>query len=79
MYYLVIHGKLVSSQDSLQQELPNAKETYIPAEDGNDLTLTIDLNIQNIVEKYLQQAVENNGCELRTEMLLQWILLLEIF
>lgn len=58
-------GKLVSSQDSLQQELPNAEETYIPAENGNDITLTIDLNIQTIVEKYLQQAVENNGCELR--------------
>lgn len=55
-------GKIVSSQDVNQQEIPNAEETYIAAEDGSDLTLTIDINIQSIVEKYLKQAVENNSC-----------------
>lgn len=56
-------GKIVSSQSASQEEIPNAQETYIAAENGSDLTLTIDLNIQSIVEKYLQQAVENNNCE----------------
>ena len=55
-------GKIVSSKDSLQQEIPNAEETYIAAENGSDLTLTIDINIQTIVEKYLKQAVEDNAC-----------------
>ena len=57
-------GKIVSSQDKDQRELPNAEESYIPAENGSNLTLTIDLQIQSIVEKYLKQAVENNKCEL---------------
>ena len=55
-------GKIVSSKGSDQQEIPNAEETYISAENGSDLTLTIDLNIQSIVEKYLKQAVEDNDC-----------------
>ncbi len=55
-------GKIVSSKGSDQQEIPNAEETYISAENGSDLTLTIDLHIQSIVEKYLKQAVEDNKC-----------------
>lgn len=56
-------GKIVSSQSASQEEIPNAEETYIPAENGSNLTLTIDLYIQNIVEKYLKQVVENNNVE----------------
>lgn len=56
-------GKIVSSKSATQEEIPNAEETYIAAENGSDLTLTIDLNIQTIVEKYLKQAVENNSCD----------------
>lgn len=56
-------GKIVSSKGSNQQEIPNAEETYISAENGSDLTLTIDLNIQTIVEKYLKQAVDENDCK----------------
>lgn len=55
-------GKIVSYKGSDQKEIPNSEETYISAENGSDLTLTIDLNIQTIVEKYLKQAVENNSC-----------------
>ena len=55
-------GKIVSSKGSNQQEIPNSEKTYISAENGSDLTLTIDLNIQTTVEKYLKQAVENNNC-----------------
>ncbi len=56
-------GKIVSSKGSDQQEIPNAEETYISAENGSDLTLTLDINIQSIVEKWLKQAVEDNECE----------------
>ncbi len=55
-------GKSISSRDAAQSQIPNTKETYIPAENGYDLTLTIDVNIQSIVEKYLKQAVEENDC-----------------
>lgn len=56
-------GKIVSSKGSDQKEIPNAEETYISAEDGSNLTLTINFNIQSIVEKYLKQAVDENNCE----------------
>ena len=56
-------GKIVSAKSASQEEIPNAEETYIPAENGSNLTLTIDYNIQTIVEKYLKQAVEDNNVE----------------
>ena len=55
-------GKSIQSKDASQSQIPNTEETYIPAENGYDLTLTIDVNIQSIVEKYLKQAVEDNNC-----------------
>ena len=54
-------GKLVSSIDALQQYIPDDNETYIPAQNGNDITLTIDANVQTVVEKYLKQAIEENN------------------
>ena len=56
-------GKIVSSKGSDQQEIPDSEEKYISAENGSDITLTIDFQIQTIVEKYLKQAVEENDCE----------------
>lgn len=56
-------GKIVSSKSASQTEIPNTEETYIPAENGSDLTLTIDLYIQTIVEKYLKQVVTDNNVE----------------
>ena len=55
-------GKIVASKDAKKDEIPNTEETYIAAENGSDITLTIDLNIQSIVEKYLKQAVDYNSC-----------------
>lgn len=55
-------GKSIISKDASQSQIPNTEETYIPAENGYDLTLTIDVNIQSIVEKYLKQAVDENEC-----------------
>lgn len=56
-------GKIVSAKSASQEEIPNAEETYIPAENGSDLTLTVDYKIQTIVEKYLKQAVKDNNVE----------------
>ena len=56
-------GKSISSKDASQSQIPNTEETYISAENGYDLTLTVDVNIQSIVEKYLKQAVEENDCK----------------
>jgi len=55
-------GRVVSAQDAIQEFIPDNNQTYIPAENGSDLTLTIDANIQGIVEKYLEQACIENKC-----------------
>lgn len=55
-------GKVVTSQDAIQEFIPDNNQTYIPAENGSDITLTIDANIQSIVEKYLKQACIENDC-----------------
>ena len=56
-------GKSVSLKDAYQSEIANSNQTYIAAENGYDITLTIDSNIQSIVEKYLSQAVDEYKCE----------------
>lgn len=56
-------GKLVSLKDASQSEIANSQQTYIAAENGYDLTLTIDANIQDIVERDLAEAVEEYKCE----------------
>jgi len=55
-------GKIISSQDAVQDLIPDQNQTYIAAQNGNDITLTIDANIQAIAEKYLKQACEENKC-----------------
>lgn len=55
-------GRVTTSQDAIQDFIPDRNETYIPASNGNDLTLTIDANIQSICEKYLEQACKENKC-----------------
>lgn len=56
-------GKSVSLKDAGQSEIANSEQTYIAAENGYDINLTIDVNIQNIVEKHLAEAVENYECD----------------
>ncbi len=55
-------GRVVAAQDAIQEYIPDENQTYIPAENGSDITLTIDANIQSIVEKYLEQACIENEC-----------------
>ena len=56
-------GKSVSLKDASQSEIANSQESYIAAENGYDLTLTIDANIQSIVENHLAQSVDKYECE----------------
>ncbi|MCI8273822.1 MAG: peptidoglycan glycosyltransferase [Clostridia bacterium] len=56
-------GKSVSLKDASQSEIANSNKTYIAAENGYDLNLTIDITIQGIVEKYLAQAVDEYKCD----------------
>ena len=56
-------GKKLTSIDSINGEIPNTEETYVEAKNGSDITLTIDVNIQSIAEKYLAQAVDENKAD----------------
>lgn len=56
-------GKLTTSTDAIREEIPDSNQTYIPAENGSNIVLTLDFNIQTILEKYLKQAVEENHAD----------------
>ncbi len=55
-------GAIQKHTDAKGGEIGEEGENYIPAIDGNDLVLTIDLTIQSIVEKYLEEACIDNVC-----------------
>ena len=55
-------GSIQRHADAKGGEIGEEGENYISAVDGNDLVLTIDLTIQSIVEKYLEEACIDNEC-----------------
>ena len=56
-------GRVTTAINAAQDSIPDEDEKYIAAENGSNITLSIDANIQTIVEKYLKQAVEENNCK----------------
>ena len=63
IYFRGTPGKVLASTDSINGEIPNGQKSYVAAKNGNDVTLTIDVNIQSIAEKYLSQAVTDNKAD----------------
>ena len=63
-------GKLVTATDVTQEAIPDSDKQYIAPENGSNITLSIDANIQAIVEKYLKQAVDENNCKNGGSMIL---------
>ena len=55
-------GAIKRHTDAKGGEIGKEGETYVSAINGNDLVLTIDINIQSIVEKYLKEACIDNKC-----------------
>ena len=55
-------GSIKRHTDAKGGEIGTEGENYIPAIDGNDLILTIDMNIQSIIEKHLKEACIDNVC-----------------
>ena len=55
-------GSIQKHTDAKGGEIGHEGENYVPAIDGNDLVLTIDLTIQSIAEKYLEEACIDNKC-----------------
>lgn len=56
-------GKLVTTGDVHNDEISSDNDQYIAVENGSNLYLTIDVNVQLIVEKYLKEYAEKNECE----------------
>jgi cell division protein FtsI (penicillin-binding protein 3) len=54
-------GLLESKVDARRRELYTKRGTYIPAMEGSDVTLTIDQNIQYMVEKALDDVVAKHN------------------
>lgn len=60
-------GRIVIAQDAHNNPLPYQYEQKVEASDGYNLVLTIDENIQSIMEKYVRQTIKeynvaNRGC-----------------
>jgi len=54
-------GKIIASQNATGTAMPFEYEKYIDAEDGYDIKLTIDLEIQYFLEKHIENTrVEHN-------------------
>ncbi len=59
------NGRIVAARDSTGGEMPFAYEKIVDAKAGDSVVTTIDEYIQYVVEKYLNQAVEQNGVKER--------------
>ena len=55
------NGRIVTAKDGKQTELKNSFETTYDAVQGTNLVLTIDSEIQTILENALKTGIEENG------------------
>ena len=51
-------GRVVTAKANNGTEMPNGWSNYVDASDGSDVTLTIDVNIQQFAEQAVQQGIE---------------------
>jgi len=56
-------GYTIYQQDAYGYKLPNTREEVVESEDGVDIYLTLDSNIQFFVEKYTKEAYETYNPE----------------
>ena len=57
------NGRVVTAKDGVQSELDNAYEDVYEAKPGSNLVLTIDNEIQTILENSLKTALEETGAK----------------
>lgn len=55
-------GAIKRHTDAKGGEIGKEGESYVSAINGNDIVLTVDINIQSIIEKYLKEACIDNKC-----------------
>jgi len=57
-----IKGRITRVKDAAGGEVEGTVERYTDAVDGNSLVTTIDMGVQSIAEKYLEEACIDNVC-----------------
>lgn len=67
------NGRLVVARNAIGNEMPFPYEQKIDAVDGYNLTLTIDENIQSIMEKYVRETIKefnvgDRGCAIMMDV-----------
>ena len=55
-------GAITKTTDALGSELGTEGENYVEPIDGTSVVLSIDMTIQSIAEKYLEEACIDNSC-----------------
>ena len=55
-------GSISRATDATGKEIGEEGENYTSAVDGKSLVLSIDMTIQSVVEKYLEEACIDNSC-----------------
>ncbi|MBQ7700140.1 MAG: PASTA domain-containing protein [Clostridia bacterium] len=64
-YLTGVDGKIITAKNGLGQDMPYDYEQYIEPQNGYTLVLTIDYTIQSILEKYLEECLEESGADNR--------------
>ena len=60
-------GRTITQRNAYGNAIADENATTFAAKDGSNLVLSLDVNVQEIVERYLNEAiaantVENRGC-----------------
>ena len=55
-----VPGRVIATKNAQGADTPLSYEKVVDAQSGNSLVLSVDKYIQNVTEKYLSQAIEEN-------------------
>lgn len=64
-YLKGVDGKIITATDANGNEMPYKNDKIYDAQDGNSVYLTLDMSLQHLVEKYLEQQVEAHDVDNR--------------
>lgn len=64
-------GKIVTAKNAWGTDMPYTYQDITSAEDGNSLVLTMDSNIQSVIEKHLATALTEHAVQNRATVIVQ--------
>lgn len=64
-YLKGVQGKIITARNGAGKDMPFEYESYISAENGTNIVLTIDWTIQSFLEKALEAALEDTQAQNR--------------